>query len=280
VSEDGWTLERVEAELPELAPLARLHGVLADETLRFATGEDGPAPRPAFAGPPALHWFAGRSLIDAADRAVLADLVGGLAPRLLARLRDEFEEVSAAASEVLDAVGGIDWADWIGRFRAAPAHGEVPHPALFRFVLLRALSAPATHLARAFSPPHADRWQRTSCPYCGVPAAASLAQAGSARLLLCVLCGGRWARDTLACVACGEDRKDRLRVLANPDAGPASLEACDTCRTAIKVFAASALDAGPPLALEVLTVRLDMLAERVDDVRRNELALAAVYPPA
>ena len=97
--------------------------------------------------------------------------------------------------------------------------------------------------------------------------------------MLCVLCGGRWTIEGLACPTCGEKRGERLRALASREAGPATLEACDSCGLAVKVFSDSSLTAGPPLAMELLTIRLDLVAEREEGVRRAPVALAALYPP-
>ena len=83
----------------------------------------------------------------------------------------------------------------------------------------------------------------------------------------------------VACPTCGEERSGRLRALASPEAGPASLESCDTCGFAVKVFSESALLPGPPLAMEILTYRLDIVAARDEGVRRDPVALAAVFPP-
>jgi len=280
MSDEPWTLERIEAEQPELAPLARLHRVLADETLRFATDGSGPPPRSAFSGPPALSWLAGRPLLRAARPDVLRDLTAGLTGRLASRLAAEFAEVGDAARAVAAAVAdaAFPWDACLADPHAPPP--EVPHAPLFRFVLLRALAAPATHLARSFSPPHPERWLRSMCPFCGTPPAASVARQGGDRLLLCVLCGGRWTVTGLACPSCGEASGQRLRALASRETGPATLEACDSCGLAVKVFADAHLVPGPPLAMEILTIRLDMVAERDEGVRRDPQALAALYPPA
>ena len=279
--DDVWTLERIEAEEPDLAPLARLHRALAEETLLFATDGTGPAPRPAFSGPPAVHWLAGRPLLEAAQTGVLRGLTAPLTARLARRLAGEFTDVADAALEVADALDdpSFDWDERIAGFREPPPD-DVPHPPLFHFLLLRALAAPATHLARSFSAPHPERWLRTMCPFCGMPPAASVARQGGDRWMLCVLCGGRWTIEGMACPSCGEDRADHLRALASREAGPATLESCDTCGLAVKVFADSALASGPPLPLEILTIRLDLIAERDEGVRRAPTALAAIYPPA
>lgn len=281
MSDAPWTLERIETDEPGLAPLARIHRVLADETLRFATDGSGPAPRAAFAGPPAIQWLAGRPLLLAAHPAVVRDLTAPLTARLARRLAAEFPDVGEPALAVADAVEhpGFPWPERIAGFRNVPEQDEVPHAPLFQFLLLRALVAPATHLARSFSPPHPERWARVMCPFCGVKPAAAIAAPGSDRRLLCVLCGCRWTMQGLNCPTCGEGRTDRLRALASPEAGPASLEACDSCGFAVKVFSDAALTAGPPLAMEILTYRLDLVAERDEGVRRDPVALAAIFPP-
>ena len=279
-ADDLWTLERIEAEEPELAALARLHRVLADETVRFATDGTGPAPRSALAGTPAVHWLSGRPLLLAAHPAVVRDLTAPLTARLARRLAAEFDEVAGAALEVAAHIEdpGFPWPERIVGFRDPPPD-EVPHAPLFRFLLMRALAAPATHLARSFSAPHPERWLRHMCPFCGMPPAACIARQGGDRWMLCVLCGGRWTIEGLACPSCGEDRADHLKALASREAGPATLETCDSCGLAVKVFSDSALASGPPLAMEVLTIRLDLVAEREEGVRRAAAALAALYPP-
>ena len=276
-----WTLERIEEERPELAPLARLHRVLRDETSTFAVDGTGPAPRPAFAGPPAVHWLAGRSLLAAAHPAVVTGLVAGLLPRLADVVAAEFPEVATPCAEIAAAARdpGFPWPDRVRAYREPVPPQDVPHPPLFRFLLLRALAGPATHLARAFSAPHPDRWLRGGCPFCGLSPAASLARPGEGRTLLCVLCGGRWTSRDAGCPVCGEEDARRLRVLADRAAGPASLEACDTCNLGWKVFHESFLVPGPPLALEIVTLALDVVARRDEGLERDRVALASLFPP-
>jgi formate dehydrogenase maturation protein FdhE len=275
-----WTLDRIEATRPDLAPLARLHRALADAARRVAA-ERAEALHPTFTGAPAVHWMAGRPLFDASNRAALAPAVAALFDALARAAADAFPETRAAVDELHAATSrpGFSWPIRIVKFRDAPSEPDIPHPALFRFLMLRAAAVPAAHLAHAFSPPHAERWLPASCPYCGVPAAAAVAGQGSGRTLLCVLCGGRWTRDGLECVACGEERRETQLVLADRELGPASLEACGTCRHAIKLFAAGDVPDAAPVALEVLTVHLDVLAKS-DDLSRDAVALAALFPPA
>jgi len=275
-----WTLERVAAERPELAPLARLHRALDDAAQRFSS-QRGAALHPSFTGTPAIHWLAGRSLYDSANRAALVPAMSSLFDALARATADAVPATRPAVEELLAATSraGFAWPARLVKFRDLPEETDVPHPALFRFLLMRAVSVPAAHLARSWSPPHPERWIPAACPYCGVPAAASVAGQGSGRNLLCVLCGGRWHRDGLECISCGEQRRETQLILAGRELGPASLEACNTCRFAIKVFAAGDVPEEAPVAIEVLTVHLDVLAKS-DGLSRDDVALAAVFPPA
>jgi hypothetical protein len=275
---DVWTIERVADARPELAPMARLHAAIETASRRVAS-EAGAALHPAFAGAPAVHWMAGRSLLDSSNRAALAPAAARLFDAVASAAGDSVPGARAAVDEIRAAARApsFGWPARLVRFRELPE--DVPHAALFRFLLLRTVAVPAGHLAGSFSAPHAERWVPAACPWCGVPAAAAVAGQGAGRTLLCVLCGGRWTRDGLGCIACGEERAEQQLVLASRELGPASLEACATCRHAIKLFAPGDLVDGPPVALEVLTVHLDVLA-RSDDLSRDATALAAVYPPA
>jgi hypothetical protein len=281
VSDPGpgpWTLERVEREAPALAPLVSLHRVLAERSLAWEAARGAFHPR--FRGVPAVHWLAGTPLLAAAGPPALLPGVAELFAELADALAGSFPAARGSAGELLDATAAADF-PWEARllgFRESPA-GDVPHPELFRFLLMRALAVPAGHLAVAVSPPHPERWRRPACPFCGVPAAATAARTGGSRTLVCVLCGGRWESAGLGCVACGDDRADRVRVLAAREAGPASLESCCGCGFTLKVFAAADLPPGSPVALELRTVQLDVLAARDEGVWRAEAARAAVFPP-
>jgi formate dehydrogenase maturation protein FdhE len=272
---EPWTFDRVAEAKPELAGLARLHAVL-DEVARRFDEQHHVALHPNFTAAPATHWLAGRSLFDSSNRAALSPAVAALFDALARAAADAFPETRGAVEEMRAAA--VAWPQRLVSFRDVPDDDSVPHAALFRFLLLRAVSVPAAHLARSFSPPHQDRWKRGACPYCGVPAAAAVAGQGAGRTLLCVLCGGRWPREGHDCVACGEERPETRMVLADRGLGPASLEACATCRSGIKVFAPADVPHGPPVALEVLTVHLDVLA-KAQGYAREEAALAAVFPP-
>jgi formate dehydrogenase formation protein len=276
-----WTLERVAAERPDLAPMAHLHAVLAETSRRVAEGLGVAQFHPQFPGTPAAHWVLGKSLFEGCDRRTLLAPTITLFGAMLKSLADVFPPVAQAAVELRAAVSRDDfpWDARIERFRTPLRPDEMPHAALFRFLLFRALAVPLAHLARAHSPPHPDRWLQLSCPYCGVPPAAQIAQTGGARKLLCVLCGGTWETRDLACVSCGEEDRGKALVLASREAGPASFEACSTCRLALKVFAPGELVPGPPVALEILTVGLDLLARDQEGIERNETALAALFPP-
>lgn len=271
---DPWTLERVERDLPDLAPLARLHRAIENAIRAF---EEAVPFHPRLPGAPGVHWLHGTPLLDAvAQDELVARLPGALAS-VAAAVGSASPAARAAADEI--AAAPFDWTRALASFRDPQWVPETPHPHLARFLVLRAVSVPARHLARAWSAPHPDRWKRSRCPYCGVGAAASVARTGSGRTLLCVLCGGRWEMADVVCTGCGERNLARFRVLANRDAGPASMETCVPCGTSIKVFGAGDVAWGPPLALEVASVRLDLLAERDESTFRDSVALAALFPP-
>ncbi len=280
MTDTPWTLDRVAAAKPELAPLARMHAALGVAARRVAV-ERAVELHPTFTATPAIHWLAGRSLFDSSNRAALVPAMTALFEALCRATCEAVPGTQGAIDEMLAAASrpGFAWPARLVGFRDVPDAGDVPHPELFRFLLLRAVAVPAGHLARSLSPPHPERWLRAACPYCGVPAAAVVAGPGTGRDLVCVLCGGRWHRAGTECVACGEERAETRLVLADRELGPASLEACSTCRYALKVFAPSDVPEAAPIALEVLTVHLDVLA-RSDDLSRDSVALAAVFPPA
>jgi formate dehydrogenase maturation protein FdhE len=279
----SWTLERVATARPELAQLVRLHRALDERTATaVARGLELDAVLP---GVPALHWTFGRSLLDAADARALAPPIARLLGELASAAGSAFPQAQAAVAELADETArpGFAWEERLSRFRDLP--DDLSHPALFRFLLMRAMAVPAGRLARTISAPHAARWIPASCPWCGVPAAAEVARQGSGRTMLCILCGGRWEREGLQCAGCGEARMEKRMVLADRALGPASLEACATCRRAVKVFAPADVPEDGPLppastvlALEILTVHLDVVGKS-QGVRREEPALAAVFPP-
>jgi len=275
--QQAWTLDRVEREIPEVAALARLH-LRIEEALAAVAGSATP-PLPSV---PGVLWLQGTPLLDAAEREATGALVRGAFDAAARAVAESSAEADRAVAAILAALPdeSATGAAILASFREEAWAPPCPHPQLARFVALRAVSVPARALVAAYGGPLPDRWKRTRCPWCGVPAAASVARTGSGRTLLCVLCGGRWETSEKLCTSCGERNLDRFRVLAHRDAGPATLETCGTCGTAIKVFAAGDVGWGPPLALEAATVRLDLVAERDASTFRDPLALAALFPPA
>jgi transcription elongation factor Elf1 len=278
-SAEPWSLERVERELPELAGLARLHRAVED-ALREHERVAGPF-HPDLPSPPGVHWLHGTPLLDALDRTALAARLADVA----AAVAEAVAASSAGAAEAVAEIRGSEaltpagCAAALASFRDPAWLPASAHPRLARFVLLRAISLPARHLARAYTAPLPERWKRSRCPFCGVEAAASIGRAGTGRTLLCVLCGGRWETAETLCTGCGERNLSRFRVLASRDAGPATIETCGRCGTSVKVFGAGDVPRGPPLAVEVASVRLDLVAERDEETFRDPVALAALYPP-
>lgn len=273
-----WTLERVEREIPELAPLARLH-LAVEEAARAFERDDGPF-HPELRGAPGAHWMQGTPLLDAVDRNALAARLPALVRALGAAVAAASPAVGGAVEATLGSCGAFHWQGALLSFRDLAWTPGVREPQVFRFLLLRALSVPARHLARSYSAPHPDRWKRSNCPFCGVEGVASVARPGAGRTLVCVLCGGRWDAAETVCGGCGERNLATFRVLAAREAGPATIESCGRCGTAVKVFSPGDVPWGPPLGVEVASVRLDLLAERDERTFRDPVALAALFPPA
>lgn len=274
-----WDLDRVERDLPDLAPLARLHRAIED-ALR-AHERDAGSLHPEVAGTPGVHWLEGRALLAAADARALAPRLAAAFAAVARAAADASAEARGPVEEILasGAFGAGAWSEALGRFADPAWRPAAPHAPLARFLALRTISMPARHLARAYTAPLPERWRRATCPWCGVAAAASVARTGAGRTLLCVLCGGRWETAETLCTGCGERDLTKFRVLANRDAGPATIESCGRCGTSVKVFGGADLVWGPPLALEIASVRLDLLAERDEGTFRDSVALAALYPP-
>lgn len=282
-----WTLARIAAERADLAPLADLHRLLAETADRVVAGEGAASFHPRHFGAPATHWVLGKALIDGCDQRALLVPIITLFGALARTLQNAFADTGRSVDELRTAVAADDfpWAERIAKFRDPLPADVVPHAGLFRFLLLRAIATPLAHLARATSPPHPDRWIRAACPYCGFPPVAQVAQSGGSRHLMCVLCGGGWTWADLGCVGCGSEMNDRWTVVAHRELGPASLESCGTCRTTLKVYPPVLVEAGtsgtcePIVALEILTVGLDLLAREQEGLQREQAPLAAVFPP-
>jgi transcription elongation factor Elf1 len=273
-----WTLERVEREIPELAPLARLH-LAVEDALRAFERDHGHV-HPELRGVPGAHWMQGTPLIDAADRATIVGRLPALVRAVAEAVSGSTPSVRGAVESAVASAGSFHWQGALTSFRDASWTPGVREPHVFRFLLLRAISVPARHLARAYSAPHPDRWKRSNCPFCGIEGVASIARTGAGRTLVCVLCGGRWEAAETVCGGCGERNLASFRVLAAREAGPATIESCGKCGTAVKVFSPGDVPWGPPIAVEVASVRLDLLAERDERTFRDSVALAVLFPPA
>lgn len=99
----------------------------------------------------------------------------------------------------------------------------------------------------------------SDCPVCGAPPVAGVVHGDDrARYLSCGLCASRWHLPRIQCATCRAG--DALSYLALEGA-PAGVtaEACDHCRSYVKLFDLQDLPAAEPVADDAATIVLDLL---------------------
>jgi FdhE protein len=117
--------------------------------------------------------------------------------------------------------------------------------------------------AASITPPAPDSLPAGICPVCGGAPVASLVvgwtQASKARYCACALCGTLWNHVRVKCTACGATQGIVYYTVAD---GPTSigLEACGACRCYIKHMRQHADPALDPVADDVASYALDVLA--------------------
>jgi FdhE protein len=134
-------------------------------------------------------------------------------------------------------------------------------PAAAPFVLA-ALEVSFARLAAGLDPkvvPPAE----TGCPVCGsAPVAGLVLGDDRLRYLACGLCASRWHLTRVQCATCRATGGISYFDVEGAPAG-ARAEACDVCRTYVKLFDAEELPGAEPVADDAATIVLDLLmAER------------------
>lgn len=143
-------------------------------------------------------------------------------------------------------------------------------PLLGAAIQLKKLAASQQQLAE-----HGDS-QSQHCPCCGGPAVATVLrqneQGHAVRFACCALCASEWPLSRLFCLNCGNSKNLQYRSLANlgaalPSKGDSEavrhryeLECCDECHGALKQFSALEDAAIEPLADDLASLSLDILA--------------------
>ncbi len=213
---------------------------------RVAAEVRGPAPRPTaagarpleLAGPPPPGW-------QEALRLLLAGLSDFAVPPPAQAALDRLGRLSG---QDLDALAGRVLAGRLARL-------DVP-VALFAGA---ALQVAFTGLAADLAPASVARVEE-GCPVCGAsPTAGVVLGDDKLRYLVCGLCATTWHRTRVECVLCRSGAAVSYLAVEG-DEGPARAEACDACQAYLKLLY---VERGPllePLADDVATLPLDLLA--------------------
>lgn len=256
-AETGLELERLAAQDPTVAPLARLQAVALRAAVDPAWAEGLPdlaAPPPGPAAP-RLH---GARLVVNGDR--LRALFGQLAATLdagghpeggrLARFfaSPAFDPIAALHASLVHEASVLE-----GIASCADADGAV----LTVVAQAAALPLLAACGRRAASGPATEPWPCGYCPVCAAwPTLAEVRGLARALVLRCGRCGSEWPYEHRRCPFCGQRAQQRQRYFA-PEAEREMRQAitCDACRGYIKVLATL----GPLAHAEVLVRDLDSL---------------------
>ena len=235
-----------EARAERLASLARGHPAapFLELLARAARGQHAAAGAVAIGG--GLRLLDGRPLDrarlerdpswHAMLRSVLAACGGADLP---GPARAVLERLSRATGAELEARARAVLSDAPDDLAAAPFVGA-------------ALQVYFTRLAAALDP-GAVPAAAADCPVCGAPPVAGLVHGDDrVRYLSCALCASRWHLPRIRCAAC--DASDAISYLALEGA-PAGVkaEACDRCRSYVKLFDLQDLPGAEPVADDAAT---------------------------
>jgi FdhE protein len=114
--------------------------------------------------------------------------------------------------------------------------------------------SPPGEAVRVPTPP----WPATGCPVCGSPpVAGTVGGDDRLRYLTCGLCAAEWHVPRLHCATCGANEGLSYRHLEHEPGARA--EACDRCKTYLKLFDLEKRPAAEPLADDAATLALDVL---------------------
>lgn len=198
----------------------------------------------------------------AAWRADLADLVADLRPRL-----GSGAPVAAAALQSLEGMPAADLESLADRVLAGNTLDA--DAALVPFVGA-ALQVYFTRLAASLETAAVSRCDvLTICPVCASRPAASVVRIGAERqnlrYLACSLCATEWHLTRVKCSSCEEEKGLKYLTIEVEGRGPqravARAEACDECKSYLKIYYQEH-DAGvEPLADDLATLALDLLVD-------------------
>ncbi len=94
-----------------------------------------------------------------------------------------------------------------------------------------------------------DQCPGADCPVCGAPPVMGFHRDGDGlRVLECSLCGSRWGTPRMICLFCGSPDQKKLKYLFVNEDQSRRIQACENCRTYIKIIDCKGIDGGdrPP----------------------------------
>jgi FdhE protein len=151
---------------------------------------------------------------------------------------------------------------------AAPAELEASADALLNGALDRIDPAVAPFVGAALQvywtvlasgvPAQALAAPERGCPICGSAPVAGLVLGDGLRYLVCSLCAAEWHLTRVVCANCrSTEGISYFAIEGNP--GAAKAEACEQCRTYLKLFYLEKTPQAEPFADDVATLSLDLL---------------------
>ncbi len=164
------------------------------------------------------------------------------------------EELSAVASGIMESAYSLD----------------LVAETLF---IAAALQVHLARLAAQLDPVSLQRAENGVCPACGGGPVSSLVvgwtQASKARYCACALCGTLWNYVRIKCTACGSTAGIAYYTIEDGDK-TVGVETCTSCRSYIKHMQQHENHALDPVADDVASYALDLLA-REQDFRRSSI---------
>jgi FdhE protein len=206
------------------------------------------APATAGSGPPLLATTHARS---PAWRTALAAIVASLRSRPWpAQATQALRRLAAAPPAELEALaeGVLSGAPAATDLAAAPFVGA----ALQVYFTVLAAALPEGALTASGGEP--------GCPVCGSPPVAGVVLGDDKlRYLCCSLCGSEWNLTRIQCWSCRSTGGIRFLGVEG-DPGGTKAEACGACGSYVKLFYRDRMPAAEPLADDVASLTLDLLA--------------------
>jgi FdhE protein len=113
------------------------------------------------------------------------------------------------------------------------------------------------------------------CPCCGFLPVASVIRPRGLRYLHCALCNTEWNLERVKCAACGGTAGISYRQIEGAG-GIVRAEACDSCKSYLKIVRGDADSAADPVADDLATLALDMLMDEAGFRRAGPNPLLAL----